>query len=492
MPTLAVLVPVLPLVAAVVTAAAGWRTVTAWLGPVVAVAVTVAGVALAVHVLDHGPVRAVDGLVRVDALSAFMLLVIGAVALIATGYGVAHQRAELDGGHTTTIGARTYGVLVELFIAAMLAAVVVDNLGVLWVAVEATTIATALLVGHKRTPHALEAGWKYVVIGSVGVTLAFLGTVLIYFASRHAGGDANAGLAWSTLAGTAPRLDPGVLRLAIGLLVLGYGTKAGLAPMHTWLPDAHSQAAAPVSALMSGVLLSVAFYALLRYKVIADAALGPGYMRGLFVAVSLLSLALAASLLLAQRDYKRLLAYSSIEHMGLVALGAAIGSPLAVTATLLHILGHGLGKAVLFCTSGEILHAEGTTEIAGVHQLLARRPLIGGLFGIGLLALLGLPPFSLFASELAIVRAGFADGLGWAVAVALVLLLVVFVAVVGHAQRMLLGEPPVPPDVVDAARPTRRAAAAPLVAGLVAAAILGVSIWPVERLLEAAAQVVTG
>ena len=308
---------------------------------------TVRGIVLAVDVLDHGPVTALDGLVRVDALSAFMIIVIGLVALIATAYGVSYVRAELDHGHTD---ARRRARLRRHWSKSSSPPCwwrsLADNLGVLWVAVEATTIATAFLVGHRRTRASLEASWKYMVIGSVGVALAFLGTVLVYFASRHAGGDANAALNWSTLVRIAPRLDPGVLRLATGMLVLGYGTKVGLAPMHTWLPDAHSQAPAPVSALMSGVLLSVAFYALLRYKVIADAALGPGYLRGLLLAGALLSLAVAASLLIAQRDYKRLLAYSSIEHMGLVALGAAIGTPLAVTAALLHILGHGLGKAV--------------------------------------------------------------------------------------------------------------------------------------------------
>ncbi len=240
---------------------------------------------------------------------------------------------------------------------------------------------------------------------------------------------------------------------------------------------------------MSGVLLSVAFYVLLRYKVIADAALGSSYLRGLLVAGALLSLAVAASLLLAQRDYKRLLAYSSIEHMGLIALGTAIGSPLAVSAALLHMLGHGLGKAVTFCGSGEILLAEGTTEIAGVRGLLTRSPLVGVVFGVGLVALLGFPPFSLFASELAIARAGIVDGLGWAVAVALVLLLVIFVAVVARAQRMLLGE--ARPDIEDH-HTGSLAVRVPLVAGLLATAALGVSIWPVERLLVAATRVVTG
>lgn len=488
MSALAVLVPLLPLMAAAAVAAAGWRVATAWLGPLVAATVTGVGVALAVDVVEHGPVTALDGLLRIDALSAFMVIVIGLVSLVATAYGVGYVRAELLHGHTTQGGARIYGALVQLFVAAMLVAVVADNLGVLWVAIEATTIATAFLVGHRRTRASLEASWKYVVIGSVGVALAFLGTVLVYFASRHAGGSTDAALNWSTLVREAPRFDPGVLRLAIGMVVLGYGTKVGLAPMHTWLPDAHSQAPAPVSALMSGVLLSVAFYALMRYKVIADAALGPGYLRGLLLAGALLSLFVAASLLIAQRDYKRLLAYSSIEHMGVVALGVAIGTPLAVSAALLHILGHGLGKAVLFCGSGEILLSDGTTEITGVRGLLARRPLLGGVFGLGLLALLGLPPFSLFASELAIARAGVAEGLGWAVAAALVLMLVVFAAVLGHAQQMLLGEPTLE---VEGHR-TSAVSAATLVTGLAAVALLGVSIWPIERLLHAASRVVTG
>jgi hydrogenase-4 component F len=478
--------PALPLAAAGVTAAAGWRPATAWLAPATAAGVIAGGVALAVRVLDRGPVTALDDLVHVDALSAFMVIVIGLIALIATTYGIAYISAELDQNHTTPAGARIYGVLVGGFVTAMLVAVLANNLGVVWVAVEATTIATAFLVGHRRTRASLEASWKYMIIGSVGVALAFLGTVLVYFASRHAGGDDAAGLNWTTIVAVAPSLDPGVLRLAVGLLVLGYGTKVGLAPMHTWLPDAHSQAPAPVSALMSGVLLSVAFYVLLRYKVIADAALGAGYLRGLLVAGALLSLAVAASLLLAQRDYKRLLAYSSIEHMGLIALGTAIGSPLAVSAALLHILGHGLGKAVTFCGSGEILLADGTTEIAGVHGLLARRPLVGGVFGVGLVALLGFPPFSLFASELAIVRAGFADGLGWAVAIALVLLLVIFVAVLARARQMLLGD--APPQIHHG---TSLAVSVPLVAGLLATAALGVSIWPLQRLLAAATQVLT-
>ncbi|HVB93702.1 MAG TPA: proton-conducting transporter membrane subunit, partial [Acidimicrobiales bacterium] len=372
-------------------------------------------------------------------------------------------------------------------IASMLLAVLAANVGVLWVSVEATTVVTTFLVGHRRTKGALEASWKYIVICSVGIALAFLGTVLVYLAALHAGGHSAGALDWTSLMANARHLDPSVLRLGFALLVLGYGTKVGLAPMHSWLPDAHSQAPAPISALMSGVLLTVAFYAILRFKAVTDLALGPQFSRALLVGVALLSLAVAASLLLTQRDYKRMLAYHSIEHMGLIALGAAAGIPLAIAAVLLHILGHGLAKSVLFLTSGEIMAAEGTSQIDGVRTLLARRPALGGVFGVGLVALLGLPPFSLFSSELLMARAEFQVGLGWAAIVAIVAMVVIFVAVVGHARHMLLG----PSSASEPLAPPPRWVAAPLVGGLVVCGLIGVFAWPLASLLQAAAHVVT-
>ena len=241
-------------------------------------------------------------------------------------------------------------MLVQVFLSAMALAVLAASLGVLWVAVEATTIVTAFLVGQRRTRAAVEAAWKYVVICSAGIALALLGTFLLNYAAERAG----TGLDWAGLTANAAGLDPGVTRIAVVLLILGFGTKAGLAPLHAWLPDAHSQAPAPVSALMSGVLLSVAFYAILRVKVIADVALGTGFAR---IAAGCDRARLPAGgrdrCLIAQRDYKRMLAYSSIEHMGLLALGAAIGGPLATAAVLLHILGHGLAKSTLFLGAGQ-------------------------------------------------------------------------------------------------------------------------------------------
>jgi hydrogenase-4 component F len=489
--TLILLVPLLaPLAAAAAAGLAGWRRAVAWSTVGAAGVILAAGVLAAIRTTDGSALTA-GGVLRADALSSVMLLVIGGVAVIATWAGVSYLEEELAAGHTDARGARLYGVLVPLFLAAMVLAVLARNLGVMWAAVEATTIVTAFLVGHRRSRASLEATWKYVMICSVGIAMAYLGTVLVYYASQQAGIAGHGSLDWTVLVGNADQLDPGVMRLAVALLVLGFGTKAGLVPMHSWLPDAHSQAPAPVSALMSGVLLSVAVYALLRYRVIAVAAIDPRFVRTLLLVVALASLGFAASMLLAQRDYKRLLAYSSIEHMGFVVVGVAAGTPLAIAAVLLHILGHGLGKAVLFCGSGQILAAEGTTEISRVRGLLTRQPVLAGTFALGLAALLGLPPFSLFVSELALARAATAAGLGWAVALALVLLLVVFVAVAARTAGMLFGSStgteghePLPRS-----RGVAAVAAAPLVAGLVVLAVLGIVAWPLEQLLRAAAAI---
>jgi len=475
-----------PILAGVVSSLMPWRRVIGWLGLGAISTVLALGIALAVRVLHRPPLIAFHSILRADALSAFMVIVIGVIGVLATWQSVRYLDAEIQAGRCSRRHASFYSMLVMAFLSAMLLAVLAANIGVMWVAVEATTITTAFLVGHRRTAKSLEASWKYIIICSVGIAMAFLGTVLVYLAAIHAGPKGHASLNWTALMAQSHHLNPGVLRLAFALVVLGYGTKVGLAPMHSWLPDAHSQAPAPVSALMSGVLLTVAFYALLRFKAIADGALGPAYPRALLVGAGLLSLLIAASLLLTQHDYKRMLAYHSIEHMGLIALGAAAGSPLAIAAVLLHILGHGLAKAVLFLASGEMVLQEGTSEIAGVHALLARRPVLGGIFGFGLVALLGLPPFSLFVSELNMIRAEFQVGLGWVAVVALVLMAVIFGAVMSHGRHLLFGS--------DAEyQPVHRTpsiVSVPLIGGLVGCAVLGVASWPLAGLLHAAAKVV--
>lgn len=505
---------VLPPLGAAGYALFGWRRATRWLATGSVALVLCAVVTLAVVVARTGAHTAAGGVLRVDALSAYMLVVIGVIALLATAATPAYLTAEISAGRATARTAARHSVLVALFVAAMSAALLAADLGLLWVAVEATTICTAFLVGQRRTRAAVEAAWKYVVICSTGIALALLGAFLLNYAASHAG---RPGLNLETLNGIAPDLDPGVTRIAAVLLIIGFGTKVGLAPLHAWLPDAHSQAPAPVSALMSGVLLSVAFYAILRVKHVADAALGPGLARALLLVMSLTTLAVAATLLLAQRDYKRMLAYSSMEHMGLLALGAATGTRLAVAALLLHVLGHGLVKAVLFLGSGRMLQLTGTSQVHQVRGLAARDPALAGCVGLGMLALLGFPPFSLFASELGLFRAAFAAGLGWPVAVVLLLVLVITAALLAHSAHMLLGDAPLrpaepaprsaaPPSntvgpttgsvaaAIPAAPPAERSPVstiAVLAVGLTACAVLGLTTGSLQQLLYLAADTMT-
>ncbi len=502
MTTFLLLAPIaVPLAAVAVYAVAGWRAATRWVSAVSAAAMLAGAILVSIRVVHAGPVSAAAGVLRVDALSAVMLLVIGAVAVIAMTATPAHLTAEVRSGRMSARGCAEHNMLVQLFLAVMATAVLAANLGIMWVAIEGTTVVTAFLVGERRSRAAVEAAWKYVVICSAGIALALLGIVALNHAAQHL--PRAVGLDWTGLVEAAPHLDPGVTRIAVVLLILGFGTKAGLAPMHAWLPDAHSQAPAPVSALMSGVLLSVAFYAILRTKAIADITLGPGLARGLLIVVSLASLAVAASLLLAQRDLKRMLAYSSIEHMGLLALGAAVGTPLALAAVLLHILGHGLAKSVLFLGAGRVLQLTGTTRIEKVKGLAGREPVLSACIGLGVLALIGLPPFSLFASELGIFRAGFAAGLGWVMAAALLLVVVIAAALFNHTSRMLLGAPgdepgAAAPAVTGSQAVAARAVTRPgadtliLVGALGVCALLGITIGPLSTLFHLAAGALTG
>jgi len=479
------LIPILaPLLAAAVAAALGWRRLSAAVTVLAASSVLITGVVLALEV-RAGPVYGGGSGLRADALSATMLLVIGTVGTLATAASIGYIDAELAHGHTDRRGARLYGVLLPLFLAAMSLAVLANSIGVMWVAIEATTVATAFLVGHRRTRTALEATWKYMVIGSVGIALALLGTVLLYFVSLHAGASSARALDLDVLLAHAARLDPAVTRLAAGLLLLGYGAKAGLVPFHTWLADAHSQAPAPVSALMSGVLLSVAFSALLRIKSVVDLALGAGFLRTGLVVVGLLTLAIATSLLFVQTDFKRMLAYSSMENMGIVAIAAAASTKLAIAALLLQVLAHGIAKALVFLAAGQLQAAHGSTAIRDVTGVLSRSPLIGAAFAVGLAVLVGLPPFAIFASELSIARALAGANLGWVLGATLLLVVIAFTAMVRSGSRMLLG----PPGAGAPAIAVPRSVAITLVAGIVLSVTLGVTAGPVAGLLRSAAGV---
>ena len=481
--TLLLLLPVLaPAAAAGFAALAGWVRGTAVATVLAAMLILGSGVTLAARG-STGVTFGAGRLLRADALTCTMLIVIGAVATLATIASIGYIGAELTHHHTDRRGAHLYGVLVPAFLSAMSLAVVSNNIGVMWVAIEATTIITAFLVGHRRTRTALEATWKYVIICSVGIAIAFLGTVLLYFAGRHAGIDSAHALDLDALQAHAHHLDAAVTRLAAGLLLIGYGAKAGLVPFHTWLADAHSQAPAPVSALLSGVLLSVAFTALLRVKTIVDVALGTAFLRDGLLIVGLLTVFVAAALLTVQTDYKRMLAYSSMENMGLVAIAAAAGNTLAITALLLHVLAHGIGKTLLFLTAGQLQASHDSTSIADVRGMLARSPLVGTAFAVGLGVLLGFPPFALFASEVAVARGAAQADIAWVLGVALALIVIAFAALARNAGAMLLGRAPdsAPTIVVPAT------VAFALVLGIAASVLLGLSAGPLTSLFHNAA-----
>lgn len=386
---------------------------------------------LALHALGLGEA------LRVDSLAALFLVCVVAVAtltlFLSPGLGQATQYDERQ--------LRRYHLFVNLFIAAMLLALAANNVGLLWIAIEATTIFSAFLLPLKLTKAAVEASWKYILLGSVGIALAFAGTVLAYFDFVALAGRTENALNWTVLLAMAPTLHPEVMRLAFVFLLIGYGAKAGIAPMHTWKPDAYGEAPAALTALMSSALFAVAIYAIVRWKAVADATLHNDYTDQLLIALGLLSLVVAAFSVVLTTNYKRMLAYSSIEHTGLVCLGLALG-PLGAFAALLHLVNHTAAKSMMFFLVSNIEHRYNTPLLADTRGVLKTLPWTGALFSAGLLVLIGLPPGGIFISEFALFRAGFALGRPWLMGATLVLLTVVFVSFIYHLNRMLYGAPP--------------------------------------------------
>ena len=427
-----------PFVAAALAAAVRpYRPFVGWVNAVLSLASVGAAIALWRHVLAGQPLTSgAQEFLRADALSTLLAFCVSLVGALAAWLGPGMGGDDgYDGAE-----ARRFRIFANLFAFTMLFAVTTNNVGFMWIAIEATTITSAMLIPLHVTKASVEASWKYILIGSIGIALAFAGTVLGYFDFVNLAGRQATALNWTVLMASAPRLHAPVIQLAFVFILIGYGTKAGLAPMHTWLPDAHSEAPAPLSAMMSGVLLAVALYAIIRWEAVVNAAVGAKFTDGLFISLGVLSIVIAAFSLVVQRNYKRMLAYSSIEHTGLICVGLALG-PLGTFAAMLHLLNHTLAKSMMFFLAGRVLHRYRTTEIARVSGLLETMPWTGGLFAAGMLAVIGLPPFGLFISEFALFRAGFAAGRPWLMGLVLALLAVAFVSMIGHLNRMLYGAP---------------------------------------------------
>ncbi|MEX2147426.1 MAG: hydrogenase 4 subunit F [Candidatus Rokuibacteriota bacterium] len=467
-----------PLLAALLAAVVKpYRVAVGWTGALLSLVTLGAAVMVWRHVAaGEVPTAGPHEFLRADALSTLLVFCVSAVgalgAWLGPGMGGAdvYDRAQV----------RRFRIFSSLLTFAMLVAVTSNNVGFMWIAIEAATIASALLIPLQVTKASVEASWKYILIGSIGIALAFAGTVLAYFDFVNLTGAREEALNWTVLMASAPHLHPPVIRLAFVFILIGYGTKAGLAPMHTWLPDAYAEAPAPLSAMMSGVLLAVALYAVIRWEAVVNAAVGRGFTDSLLMTLGVLSIAIAAFSLVVQRNYKRMLAYSSIEHTGLMCVGLALG-PLGTFAALLHLLNHAVVKSMMFFLAGRVFDRYGTAEIGRVSGLLRTMPWTGGFFAAGVLAIIGLPPFGLFMSEFALFRAGFAAGRPWLMGLVLALLAVAFVSMIGHLNRMLYGAPP-------ADTPVGEGGAWPLVPlGLCMAAlvVLGVTLpAPLETLLE--------
>jgi hydrogenase-4 component F len=343
-----------------------------------------------------------------DDLNKVFIVLTTFVGFTTSAFSATYIGHEIEAGRLRPAYVRFYHAMYQVLMFAMNLALVANNIGLMWVAIEIATLTTVLMVGIYRTHEALEAAWKYFILGSVGIALALFGTILVYMAARPVIGEGQYAMVWTVLVAQAARFDPALLNIAFVFLLLGYGTKVGLAPLHAWLPDAHAEGPTPISAVLSGLLLNVALYALLRFKMLLalnSAAIAPG---PLMITMGLISCVFAAFMLYQRRDIKRMFAYSSIEHMGIIVFAFGMGGPLANFAGLLHMTMHSLTKSAIFFAVGHIAQAKGTQKIADIGGLTLTHPVLGWGLVLGVVAIAGLPPLGIFMSEFLVVSSTFA------------------------------------------------------------------------------------
>ena len=406
----------------------------------------------------------------IDDLNIVFIVLNTFVGFTTSLFSASYIAHEIATGRLTTTHLRFYHAMYQMLMFAMNLALIANNIGLMWVAIELATLTTVVMVGIYRTHEALEAAWKYFILGSVGIALALFGTILVYMAAQPVVGEGQDAMIWTVLIGRVGEADPALLNVAFVFLLLGYGTKVGLAPLHAWLPDAHAEGPTPISAVLSGLLLNVALYAVLRFKLLLaanPAAIAPG---PLMAGMGLLSVVFAAFMLYRRRDMKRMFAYSSIEHMGIIVFAFGMGGPLANFAGLLHMTMHSLTKSAIFFAVGHVAQVKGTQKMADIGGLTETHPWLGWSLVIGVVAIAGLPPFGIFMSEFLIVSSTFARQP--LLAVLLVLgLLVAFGALLMHLHRLAFGE-------VKGSRAPVEASAIPLFAHLALVLAAGIYLPP--------------
>ncbi len=372
-----------------------------------------------------------------DMPGAWVTLCTAIVYLLASIYAVGYMRLLAEEEEKLW----SFYALFAGFALTVLFSTVMNNAGLYWIAIELTTLVSTFLVGFERAAESIEAAWKYIIIVSAGISLALLGTVLFYWSGTFVLGPVY-DMTWDALQMAGPKMNPTLVTLAYLLVLVGYGTKVGLAPMHSWLPDAHSESPAPVSAMLSGALLNGAMLGIVRYLPIGDAAGVGHFARTVLVALGVLSLLVGALFIVRQDGIKRLMAYSSVEHMGVVALGFGFGGLFGVAGALYHMLNHSLNKSLMFFGAGNVMRSFGTKEIGDIRNVWICYPVQGSLWLAGAAAITGAPPFGLFLSELVILRAGLERAYDWAVYAMIILLIVIFIGFLNHFREMYFeGEP---------------------------------------------------
>jgi len=428
-----------PLTAGLVLALVGHRDNARDVNVAFSLGTFVAAVALTVQIVDGGPLLVWGDEFYIDALNVFLVSLTAFVGMTTSIFSRPYMRVERDHGKMTPPRMRLYHSMYQLFNFTMLLALTTNNLGIVWVAMEAATLTTVLLVSVYRTAASLEAAWKYFILCGVGIAQALFGTVLLYMAAEKVIGSEGGALLWTHLDAVKGRLDPNIITLAFAFLFIGYGTKVGLVPVHNWLPDAHAEGPTPVSAVLSGLLLNVALYAVLRCKVLTDGALGSALAGRLMMGFGLLSVVAAVFFMIRQKDVKRMFAYSSIEHMGLMTFAFGVGGPIASFAGLLHMTVHSLIKSAIFFAVGHASQKAGTQAMDQIRGLIRVSPTVGWGLMLGTLAILGMPPFGVFASEFLIVTTAMREQ-AWATPFLLVALGLAFAGVFARVQPMVFGD----------------------------------------------------
>ena len=430
----------MPLLGTFLLAILGARRYAAELNVGVSFATLLAGSLLVARVVRNGPLLVGHEQFFVDSFNVFLVALTAFVGFTTAIFSRPYMRIEQHHGRLNARRLRLYHSMYQLFMGAMLLALLTNNMGIVWVAMEAATLSTVLLVSLYRTKASLEAAWKYFILCGVGIAQALFGTILLYFAAERAlGRQGMTALLWTHLNAVKGDLEPRVLGLAFVFLLVGYGTKVGLAPLHNWLPDAHAEGPTPVSAVLSGLLLNVALYAVIRCKALAVGSIGPLMPGRMLMAFGLLSAVLAAFFLWRQRDIKRLFGYSSIEHMGIITFAFGLGGPVANFAALLHMTVHSLTKSSIFFTAGHASQTAGTQQMDGIRGLVGISPTIGWGLMLGSLAILGMPPFGVFASEFLILTTAMREH-PWATPFLLIALGVAFAGIFMKVQPMVFGE----------------------------------------------------